>query len=952
MAQENEADPFAIPDFWKPSTWLEQSIFDINSNHPLFVLDVARAPDCLIAGHEPGILEVNSDEATISPFFDLPEILKELTPGTSKKRHEPIEKRSNTESDIVLAPEEDWWVDHDHTFARPPELKTWDAFDQADGQKPATYITEAGPAAFDELVASRTDSGHVSSGVVGNADYAACLLNLALGRSSLLFTWDTEKKSFVKTAPRLRTSGLSPESVGGIDSLCMECADATKQLGSFVERTYSRASSPTRVALAGAVDQLVLAVQSELNLRSHSTISLLQLQDAVRPVHTVLTYVRNLVAKLAKQKSDEAILSCLFEEAHSAEYRNRLLQGVAREILRLVSKPWTDFVEEWVGLRAEQGIRITKTGPGKSFVKVADKVWIDDTGYELEEADYFLDEDKIPSFMPEDVARTAFEAGRNLRFLRDHHPDHPLSQHSVVSQAAPPSLEWQFDWEAITRLESDVNHYRNAVSRALRETAPPRAETTWSNSEENTPSGLRVYGQEDGRIEAALVASMNQLSQPLKDQHGENAFSHLLSDQLYPDFDRLAVDETLSPHWSLVPLLSFGPPIHAQSKLINRECMRMLFSAHELKMHLDLLKQYYLLSNGLLCSRLSHALFDSDLATAERQAGVALGAGTMGLRLGGRENWPPASSELRLALMGVLSESYEYPNGHWREGHLEKPSRGSKSDLPGELSFAVRDMSPDEVDRCMDPDSLEALDFLRLSYKAPSPLRPIITPTVLVKYDRIFMSLLRVQRMLYVVNQLVYDIPLSGRRNKSASDASLRFCIEARHFVHQIAAYFFETGVTTPWHHFWTWLELVEADSLSARTAEEDDGGKNYSPDMLRERQERVLDDVMMTLLLRKRQQPILKLLEETFAVILRFAKQLRHQDGAGGEDKEVETPEKLYSAFKKKLELFLTVCRGLSERTASNSKTQAGSQNGENTVEQLLLLMDMSGFYARKPSG
>jgi hypothetical protein len=255
----------------------------------------------------------------------------------------------------------------------------------------------------------------------------------------------------------------------------------------------------------------------------------------------------------------------------------------------------------------------------------------------------------------------------------------------------------------------------------------------------------------------------------------------------------------------------------------------------------------------------------------------------------------------------------------------------------------------------MNPDSLEALDFLRLSYRAPVPLRPIITPAILVKYDRIFMSLLRILRMLYVVNQLFHDVPLSGRRDQQPSNASLRFCIEARHFVRQIAAYFFDTGITTSWRRFDTWLDSVETESLGSQTGDQATiGGKAYGPDVLRERQEQVLDEILTTLLLRKRQQPVLKLVEETFTVILRFAKQLRVRETVSATEK-VETPEWLYAVFKKKVEVFLTVCRGLGEKTDSRNKSRQADGQGrpaENPIEQLLLLMDMSGFYARKQPG
>lgn len=877
-------------------------------------------------------------------FFKLPPILKPTTEETASRFED--EPDSTTDSDVVRISDDDLWLESHDDFNKAPRLKTWDDFNHDDHTAtPAAFITEAGPVAFDLLI-SRGKGEESSSHIADAATYSACLLALALGRNSLLFSWDPEKRSFVKTASHLRASGLSLQVTQDIDKLCLECANATKQLKSFAEKTYSAASTPTRVALAGAIDQLVLAVHSEINYRGHGSMSILQLQAVILPAHTVLTYFRNLVEKLAHQRTDEGILSCLFHEAQSAEYRSSLLLEVGRETLRLVSKPWTEFVEEWVGLRAEESSAITKQGPGKGFVKVAIKAWVDNLGYDMEETDYFLDEGKMPSFVPEGIARTTFEAGRNLRFLRENHPDHPLSKQNTVSRQNPPRLEWQFDWDAMTQLEEKVEKYKNALLGAVHDTpqaAGWEAVPVDSSRENHGMYGLGLFGQNNARIENNLLASMNRFNQPLKSHQEQTGLYALLRTHLDPT-KRNCDGERLSPHWSLVPLLSFGPVIEAQSRIINQECMKVLFRSHHLRMHINLLKQYYLLDNGLLCSRLSHALFDPELETAERKAGVALGGGTMGLRLGGRENWPPASSELRLALMGVLSECYEAPSDFAGIVGASITSRSFNSDLPGDLSFAVRDLSPEEIDRCMDPDSLEALDFLRLSYNAPTPLRAVIAPSILVKFDLIFMTLLRVLRMLYVVDQLFMSIRLGDRHGPEPSDASLRFCIEARHFVHQIAAYFFNTGVKTPWRRFESWLDEVEKEALG-----EDAGKRNHSPDVLRERQEQVLDEIMLVLLLRKRHAPVLKLLNEAFALVLRFAKTMRMNDG----EMTGERVRELYETFRKKVEVFLPVCKGLGEKTGGGPKVQRGEEGrrrvGENPLDQLLLRMDMAGFYVKK---
>jgi hypothetical protein len=413
-----------------------------------------------------------------------------------------------------------------------------------------------------------------------------------------------------------------------------------------------------------------------------------------------------------------------------------------------------------------------------------------------------------------------------------------------------------------------------------------------------------------------------------------------------------------APHWSLLPLLSFGPVVTAQSRIINLECMKLLFSKDNLRDHLKLQKDFQLLGNGLFCSRLSHALFDPELGSAEQDDGVRLGGGSMGLRLTGRHTWPPAGSELRLALAGVLSESYRPGNG---SGPMaESGSWRIKSELPGDMSFAVRNLSAEAIERSMDPDSIEALDFLKLSYKPPPPLRPIMTPSIINKYDLIFKQLLRMLRMLYVVNQLFRDVlPRASLRN-CPDNATFRFRVEAHHFVSQVTAYFTDNGIGIPWASFESWLDKVETGlgDYSGRPASR----KTPSPDDVRDYQEQILGKIMLMLLLRKRQQPLLRLLEDIFTVILHFAKAMRARNSLAYGGEPVGMVTELYRSFRKKLEVFITVCKGLNEKSRYGGKSERihdpmtdekvrGRFGEEHALSRLLLMLDMSGYYGARLS-
>jgi hypothetical protein len=213
--------------------------------------------------------------------------------------------------------------------------------------------------------------------------------------------------------------------------------------------------------------------------------------------------------------------------------------------------------------------------------------------------------------------------------------------------------------------------------------------------------------------------------------------------------------------------------------------------------------------------------------------------------------------------------------------------------------------------------------------------------------------------MLYVVSALFRDATDRSSFWQGNDFVSQRFRIEAQHFVSSVCGYFFDTGIEATWRIFERKLDQIEK-----RISVEDDKitlGQNEGLDKLRDYHERVLDRIMFTLLLRKRQQPILKLLEEIFAIILQFSKYSRqgmlNLEKKTGADDELR---EMYAKFYKKVRVFITVCRGLSEkkgygdkRTLDTRTPGQGLFDGddlaeENTMAHLLLTLEMSNYYSR----
>ncbi|PNY25723.1 Spindle pole body component [Tolypocladium capitatum] len=965
---ENAADVFAIPDFWQTSAWLEQLVQEAPT--PLFARDLHGEPirpcheakaycraAAALGSSNLGFIPYTPITLAQDGFFKLPplDIAEAKQPDARQEEVEGFSTVADSTSDAEV--EFDPWMDLEEPSDRRTGLRTWDGFDS--GRTAAhqpMFVSEAGPAAYDALLSWSADPlelGNWDVPVVEAKTYFSSLLALALGRDSVFFRKEDERGPFKPALPKMRISGYSRQILQGLESQALWCGSTLLELNAFVRSAYAAYSSRCGVALASSIGQILHAVEQRVAVDGRNPRSLLQLQSTIADVSTILKPFKKLASQLRPTRSDHDILSLVFHTISSLDDGEEYVRDILREILRRVSAPWVELMEEWIGTRRESGIPLTKSNLGetKGFVKVEAEAYVDDFGREEEDVDFRLDRSKVPDFMPSDVMDSIFETGRNLRFIRSFHPDHPLAQQAEIESSQPPKADWLYDWSSILELESRVSQYRDRLNDALRRSR--RSTSLYplcmvARAEEpGSMFRLDFFGLDQMGMEERILASINQLDQPMAEPSSEDTLGVIVRQRLSDRYRATTNQPDATPHRTLLPVLSFGGIASAQAQIVNQESLRLLFNEHDLRAHLGLQRNFSLLGNGIFCSRLSHALFDLDLESAEREAGVARQGGVMGLRLGGRDTWPPASSELRLALAGVLAESFGSHKGS-RFRNLCSAS-GKSSGLPGDLSFAVRELSPEEIDKCTNPDSLEALDFLRLSYKAPPELASIITTIHLMNYDGIFKLLLRVLRMLYVVNQLHRDINSGAGSWRNPSNASYRFAKEAQHFISSIASYFFDTGVALPWQAFERKLDKVQADldSHKDNTATE----RLRSPDQLRELHSHVLDRIMFALFLKKRQLPVLKLLEGMFSTVLRYAMFSRLQAlGRADETRGDEEAAELYTDLKKKMQVFITVCRGLSEkgRGGGSMMFEELGVGDDSLVAQLLTKLDMGDYYCK----
>lgn len=965
----NHGNVFSIPDLWAPSRFLSDApekssfLFSQLKLYGLYSIHIHHLPTNSVLDIDQVLPDVVETPEPNDVFFQIPDLLSisaEDGLPTNFATDHPLEapEALNVEGEPI----DDIWLLADEIPLKAANYQSWDSFENPKFTEIHTpYITEAGPAIFDAALAAKEDYLPVRKTddiIVDPKIYISSLLALGLGRNSLLWTWDSEKQSFRSELENVKISGYTLESLNSFLGTFMDCGNITRALQKFVDHSYAKLSSPGRIALADAVSSLLATIQSRLSASAVTSNSILQLEALFQPAHSILICFRRIVTNIGTTRSDESMLSTIFEETQLLEHRTDSLREIILEVLARVSRPWLEFTGEWLGLQREAGLLMTKEGRGKSFVKVENKEWIDEQGLEMQEPDYVLDYDRVPAFIAPEDARALFEVGRSLRFLKAHHRDHPLAKSDVVASANPPTLEWKFSWEDVVQVETKALQYEKDLTAAIQQYSqvaeePEKPEVASDSFEYK----LELFGKPEEDMQAHVLASIGTLGLPLD---GNVALDHLtlgLSRYLTSKDGAIDEESIFAPPISLAPVLSFNPIIAAQARIVNGTCMRMFFKSHRLREHLSVQRSFHLLGNGVFSSRLSHALFDPGLESAERHRGVARSGGIMGLRLGGRDTWPPASSELRLALMGVLTESYISTNST-KTSHTG--TYLDQTSLPGDLSFAVRDMSPVEIEACMNADSLSALDFLRLSYKPPNPLEAVITPMILYKYDQLFKLLLRCLRMLYTVSALFRDATDRTSYWRGVDNVAQRFRIECHHFVASVCSYFFDTGIDSTWRIFDRKLDELEQRLNSTETIAL---GLNEGVDKLRDYHEQVLDRIMFSLFLRKRQKPVLNLLEEIFTLILQFSKHSRER-ALGlkrriGQDEDVR---ELYLRFRKKVGVFISVLRGMSEKKGfgENRRLEIKRDGGggmfdgaelveENTVMQLLVKLEMSGYYGRK---
>lgn len=828
----------------------------------------------------------------------------------------------------LLEPEEDLWQE---AFELGPAKKdllfhTWEGFEKPQHVETQTaHVTESGPATFDAALQADSSDKNGAEKVIKGDILLQSLWNLGLGRASILFEFNAKLKSFEPTLPDGRASGTSLRAAQSLVSQFVHIGNTFVYLRSFSERTFASATAvSSRVALATTIASVLHSLEEQLGRQHGSIRSLIQLQRLFSKPKGILTHVARMVDATKHAKTNEQLASILHHRLLELEGGDEELRQLSSRIVCEVAKPSLELLAEWMGTQKEQ--ETVSIAARNSFVAVEAGTTDDD------QPEYTYRSEMMPRFISPEDGNTIFETGLSLRFLKNQHADHPLVKlHDF--EVAPPAFEWAFEWQDIEAIATKAKLYEDRLRQSLMAYSNGHDSDVLRNRKIDT---RLIEERQTSNLEAYFEDSIKHLNAPPKESlHSFSDEVQLIMRDMLDVNAETPASSNFSPPLSLTSSLSFRPLILAQAKLVNAATLRLFFRSHKLRHHLTLQRQYHLLGDGVFSSLLSTALFDPERESAERHKGQMRSGVHMGLQLGSRTSWPPASSELRLALRGVLSESYCSSSLYQsfliagEQSQTKTTVTGRDNDeFPGQLNFAIRNLNEAEQEKVMDPDALPALDFLRLQYVPPLPLNLVITSASLDKYDLIFKFLLRLLRMLFVISHLPQNFK---------DQESRLFKLEAHHFVTMFSSYVFQSGIAGHWQEFETFVSTLET-----RIDEEDAAGE-YGTRVtggiasLRDAHDKCLDGIMFSLFLRKRQRKILALVDEIFDHILLFAKMQRAHA-------EVEEDVKqLYGKLRGKIRVFLSVCRSLT------GKKGYGSGKGtaeENLMERLVLGMEMNGYF------
>ncbi|KAK5954607.1 hypothetical protein OHC33_004329 [Knufia fluminis] len=832
--------------------------FKLDSELQSEVLHLARIKDVAIPDLKADVLTLRLGDDSLEQI--------DLVETGSGTRSPTCDKKTN-----VVKPEpddDDIWDGSVVSRTAPIHgLLSWGRFERRDQPTPElNYLSEAKPEVYDAVWDSvwKADRGpHLKFARVDQFYHA--LRNLLVGRSSSFFRWDTSSAKFELMVEECSLNGHSPALTSALCNTLCKCASSFRKVKIFADS--HKESYPTLVALQTAVAQILHAIERHsLKEGDQTTMSTFVKLRITSTSYVELLEVLESLVDVASSGKDEVdcLTRCinLIEDHWNSQVH---LRSVLSQLAIQILAPALRTTSEQLDLRHSQSVNDLPSG------------WV------LSELLPMLRDDFI-------------ETMECLSTMRQHTPSGiwvaNTELHIRLVQA----------WHELVGLQNEADELeRNSILRLSNEKTASQPTIGHLST-----SALNVDPLSADPFQADFSLFARPADTCLASQLPHNSMQDLTF--AFLERDEITVQPELSPVQALE--MSLAPHLAVQLRVSSYTLMRILFLQHDLVAHLEVLNFFQLLGSGTFATRLSSALFDAGQHSAEGRRKTGL---TAGLRLEDREVWPPASSELRLVLMGLLTES---------------TPRGRQDTALECISFAIRDLPDEELELCRNVHSTHTLDFLRLVYvPSNSVLELVITPAALDKYDRVFKFLLVLLRVHTLYQSLVAKL-VCHQPTIRPSLAYHRFCIEFHHFISSLLDFVLHEAIEFPWARL-----MKHAQEVKRYLSDE-----HYEESMrlagsiaqLRKMHEDCLDEMLTTSLLKRRQAKLYDGLCGILTLGLEFASTAT-QDLRDGQTL------KSYEDLKQRLTAWLSQVKETPRKTQDAALQR---------LEILLFKLDMLSYY------
>lgn len=135
---------------------------------------------------------------------------------------------------------------------------------------------------------------------------------------------------------------------------------------------------------------VISALQTRLSIPASSIRSLIHLESLFREPAIILASFARIILEVKGMKEDSKLLSKLFQVIQKLQYTggSGWLRPILMEVMRRVSKPWLEFVEQWIGLSGGLGSGMGSVDAEKFFVGVEKDRAVDENGERSTESSY------------------------------------------------------------------------------------------------------------------------------------------------------------------------------------------------------------------------------------------------------------------------------------------------------------------------------------------------------------------------------------------------------------------------------------------------------------------------------------------------------------------------------------------------------------------------------------